>query len=102
MISSNLSSRLAPWLFVWIWSTGYLAAKYGLPYAEPFTLLAYRFALTLLFLAPIIFVLKRPWPSSRRAILHLTVAGLLIHGIYLGGIFHRRGGGDPEAILPPR
>ena len=98
MISSNLSSRLAPWLFVWIWSTGYLAAKYGLPYAEPFTLLAYRFALTLLFLAPIIFLLKRPWPNSRRAILHLTVAGLLIHGIYLGGIFQAIKWGMPAGL----
>ncbi|MGE4595046.1 MAG: DMT family transporter [Gammaproteobacteria bacterium] len=98
MTSSNLSSRLAPWLFVWIWSTGYLAAKYGLPYAEPFTLLAYRFALTLLFLAPIVFVLKRPWPRSRRAILHLSVVGLLIHGIYLGGIFQAIKWGMPAGL----
>jgi drug/metabolite transporter (DMT)-like permease len=98
MTASNNSASLAPWLFVWIWSTGYLAAKYGLPYAEPFTLLAYRFALTLLFLAPIIFALKRPWPRSRHAILHLTVAGLLIHGIYLGGIFQAIKWGMPAGL----
>jgi len=48
MKNLTLSARLTPWLFVWIWSTGFLAAKYGLPYAEPFTLLSYRIALTLI------------------------------------------------------
>lgn len=75
-----------------------MAAKYGLPYAEPFTLLAYRFALTLLLLTPIIFALKRPWPRSRRAILHLIVAGILLHGIYLGGIFQAIKWGMPAGL----
>ena len=82
-----LSTRFTPWLFVWIWSTGFLAAKYGLPYAEPFTLLAYRTALTLIVLFFILRINKSSWPSSGSAFFHLIFAGVLIHGIYLGGVF---------------
>jgi len=98
MISSTFSSRLVPLLFVWIWSTGFLAAKFGLPYAEPFTLLAYRFALTLILLAPIIFALRRSWPKSWGEVLHLMVVGMLIHGVYLGGVFQAIKWGMPAGL----
>ena len=83
----TISPKVIPWIFVWIWSTGFLAAKFGLPYAEPFTLLLYRFIFTLLFLLIVIRFKKSPWPKSKIAFLHLMVAGALIHGVYLGGVF---------------
>tara|TARA_B110000438_G_scaffold39603_2_gene39512 strand:+ start:11473 stop:12369 length:897 start_codon:yes stop_codon:yes gene_type:complete len=82
-----LSARLTPWLFVLIWSTGFVAAKYGLPYAEPFTLLTYRNGLTLIVLFILMQANKSIWPKSGWAFIHLMVTGLLIHGIYLGGVF---------------
>ena len=87
MKNLTLSPRLIPWLFVLIWSTGFVAAKYGLPYAEPFTLLSYRNGLTLIVLFIIMQVKKSIWPSSGMAFVHLMVTGLLIHGVYLGGVF---------------
>ena len=87
MKNLTLSPRLIPWLFVLIWSTGFVAAKYGLPYAEPFTLLSYRNGLTLIVLFIIMQVKKSIWPSSGMAFIHLMVTGLLIHGVYLGGVF---------------
>tara|TARA_B100000795_G_scaffold94398_1_gene69150 strand:+ start:106 stop:1017 length:912 start_codon:yes stop_codon:yes gene_type:complete len=94
----TLSPQLTPWLFVWIWSTGYLAAKHGLPYAEPFTLLMYRFIFTLAVLFVIIKLKDSSWPHSRKAFLHLMVSGLLIHGVYLGGVFQAIKWGMPAGL----
>jgi len=76
-----------PALFVLLWSTGFIGAKFGLPYAEPFTLLFYRFLLTLLLLAGLIAYFRPAMPVSGRQKLHLMVSGSLIHGAYLGGVF---------------
>jgi len=93
-----MNAQLIPWIFVWIWSTGFIAAKYGLPYAEPFTLLLYRFLLTLLLLFLIINYKKSPWPKSKLEAFHLMVAGALIHGIYLGGVFQALKWGMPAGV----
>ena len=98
MKNLTLSARLTPWLFVWIWSTGFLAAKYGLPYAEPFTLLSYRIALTLIVMFLIMRINKSIWPNSRLAFFHLMVTGLLIHGVYLGGVFQAIKWGMPAGL----
>ena len=74
-----MNPKLIPWVFVWIWSTGFIAAKYGLPYAEPFTLLSYRFVITLFFLLILIIYKKSPWPETRLDFFHLLIAGVLIH-----------------------
>jgi drug/metabolite transporter (DMT)-like permease len=87
-----------PWIFVWIWSTGFLAAKYGLPYAEPFILLTYRFGITILVLLPIIVIQNRKWPNSLSNLFHLLVSGTLIHGIYLGGVFQAIKWGMPAGL----
>lgn len=74
-------------LFVLLWSTGFIGAKYGLPYAEPFTLLFLRFVLALLLLAPLVWWLRPAMAMSWIERGHLMVSGLLLHGAYLGGVY---------------
>src|SRR3954466_14505348 len=77
----------APPLFVLLWSTGFIGAKFGLPYAEPFTLLLLRFGLASLLLVGLALALRAPWPRTPIAVFHIVVAGLLLHAIYIGGVF---------------
>lgn len=86
MITVHPVARAVPLLFVLLWSTGFIAAKYTLPYAEPLTLLFWRFVCTLVLLAGLFAVLRPVWPTWRVG-LHTGVSGLLIHGCYLGGVF---------------
>lgn len=74
-----------PVLFVFLWSTGFIAAKFGLPYAPPLTFLILRCLGVLVLLLPVVLVWKAPWP--RGAILHIAVAGLLLQAGYLGGVW---------------
>ena len=76
-----------PMAFVLLWSTGFLGAKFGMPHAEPFTFLGYRFALTAAVWAVIVTLSDARWPSDPRTWMHAAVVGLLMHGIYLGGVF---------------
>jgi drug/metabolite transporter (DMT)-like permease len=78
---------LTPILFVLLWSTGFLGAKFGLPHAEPLTFLLIRFALVCAILLPIAMLTGARWPQTRSAVLHIAIAGLLIHATYLGGVF---------------
>lgn len=82
------SGRLGwvPWVFVLLWSTGFIGAKLGLPYIGPFTFLAYRMALTLLCFAVLIVYMQAPWPTWQLA-RSQWVSGLLVHAVYLGGVF---------------
>ncbi|MEH6560025.1 MAG: DMT family transporter [Marinobacter sp.] len=91
-------SFFVPALFVWLWSTGFIGAKYGLPYAEPFTLLLIRMLLTLGLLVGLAWMLKTRWPGWRAAG-HLAVTGLLVHGCYLGGVYYAIQGGMPSGIV---
>ena len=75
-----------PTIFVFLWSTGFVASKVGLPYAGPFTFLELRYALTITLLASVALVMRAPWPT-RPAILPIAVSGVLLHGGYLGGVF---------------
>jgi drug/metabolite transporter (DMT)-like permease len=78
---------LTPILFVLLWSTGFLGAKFGLPHAEPLTFLLIRFALVCAILLPVAILTGAHWPQTRGAVLHIAIAGLLIHATYLGGVF---------------
>ena len=73
--------------FILLWSTGFIGAKYGLPYAEPMTFLTVRFILAALLLWFVAFVMRAPWPKTKRQVMHITVVGLLLHGVYLGSVF---------------
>lgn len=84
--SDSLIARLAPFLFVLLWSTGFIGAKYGLPYAEPLTFLTTRMTAIVPILIVIAFVSGVAMISARD-IFHSVVAGVLVHGLYLGGVF---------------
>ena len=84
---TSLLVRLAPIIFVVLWATGFVGAKYGMQYAEPFTFLAYRFAITCLILFPVILYYFSPEFAKFRQLLHSLIIGILIHGMYLGGVF---------------
>jgi len=74
-----------PLLFVVLWSTGFIAAKYGLPYAPPFSFLILRCLGAILLLSPVVLLTGAPWPRGRIA--HVAVAGLLLQAGYLGGVW---------------
>lgn len=99
--SGTLSSLVAP-LFVLIWSTGFIGARYGMPYAEPATFLSLRFGGVLLLMVPAVLALRVPLPP-RRQVGHLAVAGALIQGGYLLGVFiairHGMGAGLAALIV---
>ena len=76
-----------PALFVLLWSTGFLAARLGLPYTGPFTFLLLRFLLVVALLAAVCALVRVRWPRGPREWAHLAVAGLLVHAGYLGGTF---------------
>jgi drug/metabolite transporter (DMT)-like permease len=76
----------APAVFVVLWSSGFIGAKFGLPYAEPMTFLSIRMVLVVGLLGLIIALTRPDWPGWL-GVLHSAVVGLLVHGAYLGGVF---------------
>jgi drug/metabolite transporter (DMT)-like permease len=94
----NSLSRYAPLLFVVLWSTGFIGAKLGLPHAEPLTFLSIRYGLVMVLLAGIALAMRAPWPKDPRALFHIGFSGLLLHGVYLGGVFVAIGEGLPAGV----
>src|SRR6185436_16070737 len=86
-----------PGLFVLLWSTGFIGAKLGLPYAEPFTFLELRFLCVLALLLPLCWLTGAPWPTQRRAV-HMAVSGGLLQAGYLGGVFASLHHGMPAGV----
>jgi len=80
----NLAARAAPAIFVVLWSTGFIATKYVVNNADPLTYLAIRMALVVVLMAGIVAIARSQWPD-RIGIFHSAVAGILVHGFYLGG-----------------
>jgi len=80
----KLAARSAPAIFVLLWSTGFIGTKYALHNAEPLTILAIRMALVVGLMTIIAAVARPQWPD-RAGVAHSIVAGLLMHGFYLGG-----------------
>lgn len=91
-------SRLLPLFFVLLWSTGFIGAKYGLPYAEPLTFLVTRYALVITLMTLVALAMRAPWPANAREAAHIAVTGLLLHGIYLSGVFISIDRGLPAGI----
>jgi len=91
--SPTRAERLPPWtivampsVFVVLWSTGFIGAKFGVPYAGPATFLTLRFVIVAAILAAVALITRAPWPRGA-ALAHVIVAGLLLQGVYLGGVF---------------
>jgi drug/metabolite transporter (DMT)-like permease len=80
----NFAARAAPAIFVLLWSTGFVATKYVVHNADPLTYLAIRMALVVVLMAVIAAIAQPKWPD-RIGIAHSIVAGILVHGFYLGG-----------------
>jgi drug/metabolite transporter (DMT)-like permease len=85
IVLRKLFLPLVPAFFVLIWSTGFIAAKFGLPYAPPLTFLLLRFVGVLVVLLPLVLVMRAEWPIGEVG--HIAVAGILIQAGYLGGVW---------------
>jgi len=90
-------TRYFPVLFVLLWSTGFIGARMGMPYAEPFSFLSVRFAIAALLLGGLTLVARAPWPGWRLAA-HSMVVGVFLHGLYLGAVFWSIDHGLPAGI----
>ena len=80
----SFAARAAPAIFVLLWSTGFVATKYVVHNAEPLTYLAIRMVLVVALMAVIAAIARPQWPD-RIGVAHSVVAGILVHGFYLGG-----------------
>lgn len=78
-----------------LWSTGFISAKYGLPYAPPLKFLLIRFLLAATLMTGVAIATRARWPSGLRQIGHVAVAASLVHGLYLGGVFLSIASGMP-------
>ncbi len=79
--------RAMPIVFVLIWSTGFIVARYGMPHAPPFKFLALRYALSIVCFALWVALVRAQWPRGRAQWAHLAVVGVLMHAGYLGGVW---------------
>lgn len=90
-------TRSLPVLFILLWSSAFISAKYGLPDAGPFSFLLTRFVIVFLLFGAIAIALKRPWPRGRM-MGNLLFVGVLMHGFYLGGVFFAIAHGMPAGL----
>ncbi|MET3441254.1 drug/metabolite transporter (DMT)-like permease [Variovorax paradoxus] len=79
--------RAMPAVFVLIWSTGFIVARYGMPYAPPLKFLAVRYALSLVCFAIWVALARVAWPKERAQWGHLAATGVLMQAGYLGGVW---------------
>jgi drug/metabolite transporter (DMT)-like permease len=90
--------RFAPALFVLLWSTGFVGAKYGLPYADPFVFLSVRILLAALLLFALARALRMPVRIGRTPIARSGLIGFFLHACYLGGVFYSISQGLPAGV----
>jgi drug/metabolite transporter (DMT)-like permease len=94
--------RAMPAVFVLIWSTGFIVARYGMPHAPPMTFLAWRYALSIACLGAWIALARVAWPRGAAQWGHLALTGVLMHAGYLGGVVgggQGRYGGGPVGLI---
>ncbi|MFC6447428.1 DMT family transporter [Shinella zoogloeoides] len=90
--------RLAPAIFVLLWSTGWVVAKFAALLSEPLTFLCIRYLTAAVLFAGLCVASGVSWPRDRRTILHAIVSGVFLHGIYLGAVWWAIGEGVPAAL----
>lgn len=90
--------RLAPAIFVLLWSTGWVVAKFAAMVSEPLTFLSIRYVTAALLFGGLCFAAGISWPRDRHTIVHAVVSGAFLHGIYLGAVWWAIGQGVPAAL----
>ena len=90
--------RLAPAIFVLLWSTGWVVAKFAAILSEPLTFLCIRYVSAAILFAGLCVASGVSWPRDGRTILHAIVSGAFLHGIYLGAVWWAIGEGVPAAL----
>lgn len=85
---TKIPPRVMPWFFVLLWSSGFVAAKYVHEYAEPFTFLTLRYALSTALLVAVAAAQHQTWSLTRRQVRDSAITGLLLHTVYIGGVFY--------------
>jgi drug/metabolite transporter (DMT)-like permease len=91
-------ARFAPALFVLLWSTGFVGAKYGLPYADPFAFLSIRVLIAAILLFVVVYFLKMPVYFGKSGIARSSIIGFFLHACYLGGVFYSISQGLPAGV----
>ncbi len=94
---TKFAIAIAPMLFVLLWSTGFIGARFGLPYIEPMTFLVVRMVFVVVIMTAIALLAQARWLQGAE-IGHSLVAGALVHGLYLGGVFTAISQGVPAGI----
>jgi len=89
--------RFAPAIFVFLWSTGWIIAKYAALHSEPFSFLTVRYALSAVAFCAISLAIRAKWPSGALA-WRAVYSGAFLHGFYLGGVWWAVAHGVPAGI----
>jgi drug/metabolite transporter (DMT)-like permease len=98
MSPSPLFDRFAPLLFVLIWSTGWIVARYSAEYADPLTFLCFRFGSAGLLLLVLALIARAPFPKTSSDWMHALIAGIFLHATYLGGVWWAIRAGLPASV----
>lgn len=93
-----MADRLVPLVFVLIWSTGWIVGKIAAAHGDPLAFLSLRYAVAIALLAPAALLLKARWPATPRLFAHALVNGVLLHGVYLGGVWWAIANGVPAGV----
>ncbi|MDF2368619.1 DMT family transporter [Sneathiella sp.] len=96
--ADGLLFKAMPVIFVFLWSTGFIGAKMGLPYVEPMMFLALRFGICVALMIPFVLITETRWPARSIDYFHISIGGLLMHGGYLGFVFLSISKGTPAGI----
>ncbi len=91
-------TRAFPFVFVLLWSTGFIGARLGLPHTEPLTFLLIRYIAVVVGMTLVAVLTRAPWPANPKAWFHIGMSGLLLHGVYLGGVFIAISQGLPAGV----
>ena len=83
---ARLWLKTLPAVFVFLWSTGFVAGKYGMPHTGPFTFLSIRYLVVIFLLTGVALLTSAPWPK-RNEVMPIAISGLFVHAGYLGGVF---------------
>jgi drug/metabolite transporter (DMT)-like permease len=90
--------RIAPALFVLLWSTGWIVARYAAPHADPLFFLCLRYVSAAAVFVVFCMIVRAQWPQTRAQWWHATFSGVLLHAIYLGGVWWAIAHGVPTAL----